>query len=122
MQGDVESKAWRRTKCTYRTKQLCTQICGQYWKRSKPFQTFDKSSVGKICKNYLISFEMTITQTVFLKYLAKYAILRMEVLSNFYTYTTLHKGGGTVSDFTECPICFLDEKKITGIKAFWKNV
>ena len=44
----------------------------------------------------------------------------MEVPSNFYTYTPLHKGGRTVSDFTEYPICYLDEKKITGIKAFWK--
>lgn len=122
MQGDVESKAWRRTKCAYRTKQLCRQICGQCWKRYKSFQTFDKSSVGKICKDYLISFEVTITRTVFLKYLAKYAILRMEVPSNFYTYNPLHKGGRTVSDFTEYPICYLDEKKITGIKTFWKNV
>ena len=92
------------------------------WKRYKSFQTFDKSSVGKICKDYLISFEVTITRTVFLKYLAKYAILRMEVPSNFYTHTPLHKGGRTVSDFTEYPICYLDEKKITGIKTFWKNV
>ena len=27
-------------------------------------------------------------------------------------YIPLHKGGVTVSEFTECPICDLDEKKI----------
>ena len=71
---------------------------------------------------------MTITRIVLLKYLAKYAILRMEVPSSFYltgalmTYTLLHKGGWTVSDITKCPICYLDEMKITGKKIFWKNV
>ena len=124
VQGNVESKAWRRTKCAYRTKQLCIQICGQCWKRYKSCQTFNKSSVGKICKDYLISFKMTITQIVLLKYLAEYAILRMEVPSSFYltgalmTYTLLHKGGWTVSDFTKCPICYLDEMKIIGKKTF----
>ena len=37
-------------------------------------------------------------------------------------YIPFHKGGGAVSDFTECLICYLDEKKITGKKRFLKNV
>lgn len=77
VQGNVELTTWRRTKCAHKTKQLCRQTCGHCWKRHNSFQTFDKTSVGKICKDYLISFEMTITRTVLLKYLAKYAILRM---------------------------------------------
>ena len=49
-----------RTKRSYRTKLLCRQICGHCSKDRKNFLTFEKSSV---CKDYLISFEMTFTRT-----------------------------------------------------------
>ena len=55
VQGNMESKAWRRT-YAYRTKQLCWQICG--W-------TYDISGDGEVCKGYLIFFEVAIARTVF---------------------------------------------------------
>ena len=57
-----------RTTRSYRTKLLCRQICGQCLKDRKNFLTFEKSSV---CKDYLISFEMTFTRTLLRKISSK---------------------------------------------------